>query len=191
MLSFDARSRSKLAFMGVLLTPVLAVQGVRLFFDSSAAPALAGASVTVPAPTAAPAPGPIPSAPAKPLTEQQRAAMVFARGLAPTGDIRSPFDRPDPAPVQAQAEPQPQTPAPVPAPIPDAAPKMTISGMIADEAGGLVSINHKLYRVGDEIAKGWTLVRIDSKSRTVRIRHADGREIELSPAQPSLRNSEP
>jgi hypothetical protein len=190
MLNLDSRARRKLTFLGVLLTPVIAVQGVRVFFASSAGPASASAATAQPGATPAPvAPSALASAPFRDPTAPQKAATAYLESLVLAPDLRSPFDRPDPAPTM-QITPSAVQPAPAPeAPAAEPVPRMAISGIIASAGSGIVSINHRLYRVGDEIAKGWTVTRIDAKQRLVRITHADGRQIELTPELPKLNDS--
>jgi hypothetical protein len=190
MLNLDSRARRKLAFLGVLLTPVLAVQGVRVFFVSSAGPASASAATAQPSTTPALiAPTPAAPVPVKEPSTPQKAAMTYLESLVLAPDLRSPFDRPDPVSTLTIA-PAAETPAPTPAaPTAEPVPRMTVSGIIASAGSGIVSINHHLYRVGDEIAKGWTVTRIDAKQRMVRITHADGRQIELTPDTPKLNDT--
>lgn len=170
MRSLDSRAKASLTWLGVMLVPVFVVQSIRML--SGGDTSSAKASIT---PDTAPV-----IAPAKPMTPAQREAVLWVRenGFKPIS--RSPMDRvlPPSAPAIAQAEPEV---APEPA-VPDDTPRdLRVTGMIGDDSGALVAINHKLRRIGDEVAPGWTISAINSRNRLVTLAHADGRTLGLEP----------
>ncbi|HVU63954.1 MAG TPA: hypothetical protein VHC70_08250 [Phycisphaerales bacterium] len=179
MLNLDSRSKSKLLWIGTLLTPAIAVQIVRFMIGGG--PADASAATT-------PAPLPITAAApenARPLSTAQAKAVGWLLSRKQTLGLRSPMDYPDALP-EPSAEPPPQErPAPPVATAsgPSRAPgSLTITALMSGGSpdDSIVSINHKLYHVGDEIVPHWKILGIDVPSRTVTISGPEGQSIELS-----------
>lgn len=185
MLNLDSRSRSKLVWIATLLSPVVAVQGVR--FITGASPSAASAAVSAAAPD-------MPALPAgdaaKALTPAQANALRWLQSRSGAAARRSPMDRPD-QPAEVETPPQPR---PAPAIIPDApkptdeAPRdLVLNGMIAGGPGGfsLCTINHRIRRVGEEVWPAWRITRIDGRQRIVVLSGPDGRTAILTPPTPS------
>ena len=109
-------------------------------------------------------------------------AWLMDQGAKPPK--RSPMDYPDAAQaVAAQPDANPDQPAATPTPeVPDDRPKdLHVTAIIGDGSRSLASINHKVRRIGEQIAPGWKIFSIDSKHRTVVLRHTDGRKLTISP----------
>lgn len=183
MLKLDQRTKTKAAWVATLLSPLIAVQGVRYLVIGEASPVSAGAAVSggqmMPA-TAAEA--------AKPLTAAQTKAAQWLASRTVALNLRSPMDMPDPVAPTPMPEPVVKVPeAPTPAPKDDDTPHHLVLTSILGGAGessrSLASINHRIYRVGDEVAPGWRLSAIDSKKREIVLSNSDGRSLTLTPPQ--------
>jgi hypothetical protein len=180
MLNLDSRSKHKLLWIATLLVPAITVQAVRLAIGGG--PAAASAATSLPAAPPTPAPSALIPEAAKPLSPSQAKALDWLHNRKQTLGVRSPMDRPDsitePAPTQA---PTPMAAAPTPS-APRTPGTMSITALMT--AGtvdtSIVSINHKLFRVGDEIVPLWRILAIDSRARTVTIAGPDGQSITLS-----------
>lgn len=182
MLSLDDRGRRKLIWIGALIAPTLAVQLVRLASDGG--PAAAPAAVPGGPESSE---GQAPAAKTRPLTTTQREAIAYLASHALPESIKSPMDSPDPQPVATtQAEPVIQTPATAPAETggPEPVPALRVHAIVGTRSEALASINHRLHRVGDEVAPGWRITAIDPRDRVVRLTHSDGRTAVFSPATP-------
>lgn len=187
MPAISPKTTAKILFFATLLAPALIVQLVRTGLGS--APVATAAAATQPAPaipqltTAAP----------PTLTDTQRRALAWVLAQPNTSPIRSPMDFPDPVPVViADPAPAPTVPANATVPAePLITPTFQITGMIgsAPNVGierALASINHRIYRVGDEVSKGWIVHEIDSRNRTVTLHGPDGRVVSVTPPKPEL-----
>lgn len=186
MLNLDTRTKSKLAWVAMLLAPVVAVQGVRTMFGVSATPSSASAAGigSQPLPVGAAAPEP-----ERALTPAQAAARTWLLSRSRTLQPRSPMDRPDPPVVApepvAAAEP---TPVPQPSrPMEVPLPTMNLTAMIASSSDNqpMTMINHRAYRIGDSVTPLWKVFAIDTKRRVVTLQGPDDRRVELRPPTPS------
>ncbi len=180
MFVLDSKTKSKLGLVATLLAPMIVVQGVRTFLGPGTSPAAASAAAS---PYADPA-APTSTIADRPLTESQLKALAWNAARELSLPLRSPMlEReiiPEPSPVrdvpavpvQREAQATPQT---------DASPSFTLTGMIAGEnhSGSLTTINHRVYRVGDQIIKGWTITEIDTRKRLVRIVGPEQQNIEI------------
>ncbi len=192
MLNLDSRSKSKLVWVVTLLSPVLAVQGVRTVFGISASPTGASAAAVGPLPAALGTPA---ADLEKLLTPSQTKAKAWAMSRARTLHPRSPMDRPDPIPSADPDRPPSVVEIRQATPIvrPDTAPPaMTLSAMVAGGKDGhpVVLINHKAYRIGDSVSLYWKIQRIDTRARVVVLSGPDDRTIELRPPTPSARRDD-
>lgn len=186
MPAISSKNKAKALFFATMLAPVLLVQLVRAGLGSSPASAVAATDAGAAASSA-------PAVPAKPLSQAQQKALSWIAAQPNTSPLRSPMDRPDPQPVIVH-EPTPPPVEPLLAPIvtqPFVMPTFNITGIIGVVSSdgieqALASINHRVYRVGDEVVKGWIVFDIDSRNRTVTLHGPDGRVITLSPPQPDL-----
>lgn len=184
MISLDSKSQAKLVWIGALLAPAIAVQGVRFLADAE----LSGAAAATPAQPAAQL---IVAPVATPLSPQQRAALDWLKQL-PTVADRSPMEKPrmplpEPTPDHAGEPEAPARPRiEPPAPGDDRPHHLKLSGMIGSDSDALAAISGKLRRVGDEPAPGWIIQQIDSRNRVVVLKHADGRVFTISPPTPSI-----
>ena len=171
MIALDTRTRSKLAWVAAMLTPIVAVQLVRLVTASMPQQATAApVQEAEPAPAAPPLP---------PLTNRQREAIRWLGSQSVQTANRSPMDRMEPQKIEIPPpEPKPIEQA---APADNSPPDLRLTGLIGDGKNALASIDHKLRRLGDTVAPGWKVVKIDSRNRQVVVRHTDGRELTLEP----------
>jgi hypothetical protein len=187
MMSLDSRSHARLLWVGALLAPAIAVQAVRFVADAEIAPASAG----VPA-AAIP---PIVLKPAEPpITARQKQALDWLSSRSNQLATRSPMFVP-PSPEEehshahAKSDPDHGPPAAQAAPptvVDDRPTHLKLSGMVGSDKEALAAISGKLRRVGDELAPGWVVERIDSRHRVVVLKHTDGRTFQISPPTPSL-----
>lgn len=185
MPALSSRTKSKALFFATMLAPVLIVQLTRSVLDTSPV-ATASASTQSTDLTR-----PLPAANAKPLDEAQRKALAWIVTQPSTLPLRSPMDRPDPAPIILPQEVTSTQPEPAPTPAAEKpTPTFKLTGMIATVAldhteKALASINHRIYRVGDEVISGWTVTLIDSRQRIVTLVGPDGRSVTLTQPQPA------
>ena len=187
MLNLDSRSKTKLVWVVTLLTPVLAVQGVRTVFGVSATPSGASAAVIGPLPATLGTPA---ADLEKLLTPVQTKAKAWAMSRTRTLQPRSPMDRADPIPSADPDRPPSVvvTSRASPTASPDTAPPaMTLSAMVAGGKDGhpVVLINHRACRIGDSVSPLWKIIRIDTRNRLVILEGPDDRTIELRPPTPS------
>jgi hypothetical protein len=124
----------------------------------------------------------------KALTPAQTKALAWIHSHQQVLNERSPMDRPDVVSAQIPSLPsdtfKETAPSPTPAPPVQGGNPLGISitGIIsgASSEQNIVSINHKFYRIGDEIAPGWRVVEIDARERTATLRGPEGQTIELA-----------
>lgn len=185
MLNLDQRTKNKAAFIAAAFAPLIAVQAVRYLVLGDAAPASAGAAVhagMLPPPA-------MPDGP-KSLTPAQVKAAQWLTSRPVALNLRSPMDKPDP--VAAAPEPitatTPSITTPEPQPVADDTPRhLVLTGILGgggESSRSLVSISHRIYRVGEEVVPGWRIGSIDGKKRTVTLTQSDGRTFELTPPSP-------
>lgn len=185
MISLDSRSHARLLWVGALLAPAIAVQAVRLV--SNAELTSAQAAAPQPAQHAAPVAPPAPT-----LSPKQTKALAWVNDGVPKLAVRSPMQLPPR--VEPKVDPDkpahdPDKPATAPlAPqvVDDRPTNLKLTGMIGSNGKALAAISGKLRQVGDQVAPGWTIERIDSHNRVVVLKHTDGRRFEISPPTPSL-----
>lgn len=170
--------------LAALLAPMVATFLVR--FGGSAGPRPASADLVMIDASSNPTATPFIDTPSitPTLTPRQAAARDwFARARTQVTD-RSPLIRPQP-PAKVQ---QPVT---EPTPEPDQQPRierpdLRVTGMITGGGVEYVSVNHKLARVGDEVAPGWRVETIDIVRGIAVIAHATGQTLELAVERPRL-----
>ncbi len=156
-------------WMGALAAPILAVQAGRLFGGSGVAPASAVPAYSDDMP--------VTIQPAQPATPAQAAAVKWVREVSNPKALRNPFDVPEPPPVIPQAHVESPVKPAAEAPRPPGVPQFRVTGLIGSGAAGIASLDHALFKVGSDIGAGWTLTGVDSRERSITIRHADGREV--------------
>lgn len=201
MISLDSRTKGRLIFACVLLTPVIAVQGARFIFGPQAAPASASAA---PVPGVPGVPAALVPPPIRAFTpSQQRAADWLVSRVSPAS-LRSPMDHPPPLsafnadrPPTTATSPTQLTEAPV-APTPEAAdrptpdlPKLTLTGLLVNGKTRVAALNHRIFRVGDTVVPGWRVARIDSKTRSVMLAGPDGKTAVFQTPPPTLNELPP
>ncbi|MBY0263254.1 MAG: hypothetical protein K2Q20_12980 [Phycisphaerales bacterium] len=198
MISMDSRTKGRLIFACVLLTPVIAVQGARFIFGPQAAPASAAAAQVPSAPGVPPTLVPPPIRPFTP--SQQRAADWLAARVSPES-LRSPMDHAPPLAAaiadRPLSAPGPQVQTPV-APTPETAdrpkpdlPKLTLTGLLVNGKTRVAALNHRIFRVGDTVVPGWRVARIDSKTRSVMLAGPDGKTAVFQTPPPTLNELPP
>lgn len=182
MLNLDSRSKSKMLWIGTLLVPAIAVQVVRFMLGDSG-PSAASAATPDPA-AVAPVVAATPEQ-AKPLSPAQAKAVAWLRSRPQTLGLRSPMDfADDMPPAEPEEEPtpalaiSPTAATPIPTRVPGA---LAITAIMSGGVdGAVVSINHKLYRIGDEIVPNWRILAIDARERTVTVQGPEGQSLLLS-----------
>jgi len=199
MIALDSRTKGRLIFAAVLLTPVIGVQGARFILGPQAAPAAGLAATTGSLPPGVPIS--LASPPLKPFTPaQQRAADWLVVRVSPVA-LRSPMDHaPDAAPpavVRAAPTDTNRVPTPETAPAkPDAdpafrLPKLTLTGLLVNGKTRVVALNHRIFRVGDTVVAGWRVASIDSRTRSVVLAGPGGRTVVLQTPPPTLNELPP
>ena len=174
MMRVDSRTRAKLCLIAVLLSPALVVQATRLLSNSTIATASA-----LPAST----PPPAATRGAHPLTQQQVAAADWLLTHFGKELMQTPMERPEPnlhptTAVNTQTTLTPPSPENI-----DLEPKhLKLTAMVGEGSSALAVLNHRLRRIGDDVAPGWKLTKVNSRLRSITITAEDGRTIEL--AQP-------
>ncbi len=88
-----------------------------------------------------------------------------------------PSDQASPFEMVVHAAPTPERPPEVPPPAVDG---FRLGGVFASSRDAVAAINGRLYRAGDQIAPGATLLSIDARARKATIRLADGRTLDLT-----------
>lgn len=169
-----------------LVTPVLAVQGLRLILGPSAGPATSSAGVVQPPPAV-----PQTDAPAqKPLTDQQKHAARWAAALDRTKSVTSPMlhviARPaDPVPTNITiTTPDNHAAGPI-RPIAD----LSLGAIMGSPESALALIGGKVRRVGAQVEPGWTIKAISVRDQTVLIEGPGGATVELhNTREPKLQN---
>ncbi|MDZ4685934.1 MAG: hypothetical protein SH850_12775 [Planctomycetaceae bacterium] len=184
MPQFDEQAKRKFIWVCAVLAPLAAVQAARFLGGSGLAAAPAATSSI--APTEDPA-TPAPAA-ARPLTHDQKRAIEFLRTFRVSDDFTSPMDSPEPVPTV-----EPEQTAVYDAPVKptalshsDALANVRVSAIVGRDAAAVAMIDHRLCRVGDEVAPGWRVQAIDARRRSVTLVHADGKVAALTP--PILRD---
>lgn len=168
-MSISYKGRDRLIWLGAVLAPIAAIQIARLFEVEPVRAASAAADVTVVAPMARPV--------LKPTAAQEKALAWIAK--QDRTRVRDPFA---PAPVAAADPVLHVQPLHVPEPEPEVreiAPAMELTGVMDGQRGPLASINRKIFRLGDEVAPGWTLESVDAREKSVIVRSALGNTLEL------------
>lgn len=206
MIALDSRTKNKLIFAGVLLMPVIAVQGARFVLGPDASPAATLAAVPTPVPNVPGIPSSLVPAPIKAFTPAQQRAADWLASRASPASLRSPMDHSEPAaapPVATRAPEPPRPPQGDDAPTPNAgegsepaaraaaAPRLTLTGLLVNGKSRLASINHRIFRVGDTVLPGWRLAAIDSKARSVTLLGPDGQRAVYQTPAPKLNELPP
>lgn len=158
--------------LGALLAPVAAVMFVG--FSDGAGPRSSQASVANP-----PAAVSVPLPPATIVAINEPSPSLTA------------FVEHQHAAIVGLASPMVQRPAPVATPMspaivvqPEAAPALDVpslrlTGVMTSANRRYASINHNLYKEGDEVQPGWSVRSIDGTTRRVVVEHTSGATIEL------------
>lgn len=176
-MALSRRAKSKLGWVAAAAGPIVAVQAARFMFGggpvgaSAAPPAAASQPTAIPA-AAVPQPGP--------LSEEQLRAIEWLSSRACSEAVsRSPMHRPDaPRPVARIDSPSAEKEVELP--------PLRLGGIIRRSTGAVASINNRLFSVGDQPVRGWTVERIDHEERRVIFRCDDGRAAELTSAGPRI-----
>lgn len=166
--------RSRCTGLMAIAAPLVLLQIARVV--TNAVPEHARGSVVAGAPALLPAV----ETPA-PMTMAQTRAVEWIRQTREDAIGANPFASPKIEPVVEA----PREPAVIQAPAQEAEtppPNLKITSFFGKGDGAMVTINRRVHKPGDEVAAGWTLKSLDPAARTVRIRHEDGREIEVSAA---------
>lgn len=172
-------ARRRLIPAGAVVAPIVLLQLVRSLLSTG--PAAAPAANYVP-PTVAPDTG-APKPQAVKLTPEQEKALAWLKDTAARTAMRSPMDFRAPAAiievhVLPDREPVP-TPAVTPAADPLPVPRLSLTTILKRQDGALAAINGKIYHVGDEVATGWKVTKIDRDDWAVTVTCEDGRTIEV------------
>jgi hypothetical protein len=159
--------REHLLLLALAAAPAVVVQGLRLTDLTS--PRVASATGATPVVAAADSPVGAPSA-----AQKQAALWIASMDDKP---LRDPFIAPaTPEPSDDSNTTQVVTAPDQTGPIATSrVPQFRLTGVIERGQKPLAAINGKVYRVGEEVAPGWTLTSVHGGERSVEIRHADGR----------------
>ncbi|QYU67063.1 hypothetical protein J4558_19200 [Leptolyngbya sp. 15MV] len=103
--------------------------------------------------------------------------MAWLKGLEPPEALRSPLDHASTRPKAIAIEARKPAPAAV-----DPLDGVTLSGVIGTGDGGMASIDGVLFKVGEEIRPGVTLVAVEPRQSAVVVRLSDGTERRLQRA---------
>lgn len=174
MNGLDQRTVQKLKWIGLAVLPVLAMQLSRAFVavgpsDAGAAPVSSGALAIQRA---------------IPLTQRQHEARLWMAQQQGKKVMSSPM-----APLPASSTPAPA--ATLDDSLPDdclpseaIAAELRVTSIMGDQHQGVATINHKLVRVGDKVAPGWSVRAIYPLGPIVILQNAEGRQIELTTQVP-------
>lgn len=111
-------------------------------------------------------------------TPEQVALASAMRGEAAAGFQRCPVVSRAPAQDdRSQSRPMPDEPSTGSKAA--GPPELTVSSIMSSKGEPCAMINRKLRRLGDEVAPGWWIERIDSSTGVVVIAHAGGQRHEL------------
>lgn len=162
--------RDHLVLLALAAAPAVVAQGLRL------------ADLTSPRAASAASTAPVAAAPQAPLGTPTPAQAKAAEWIA-TQDARSlrdPFVPPalpelDAAPSATQVVTAPEHATATPGRVP----QFRLTGVIERGQKPLAAINGKVFRVGEEVAPGWTLISVHGGDRSVEIRHEDGRVVSV------------
>lgn len=161
-------SKLRLVAAGLAVIPMLMLLGVRTVGVQS--PQTASARSTKQKPADAPMVNVRRS-----ISPEQAAVARFAAAQSADGPLLSPFlfDDPDkPAPItQIVLPPVPSKPE-TPKPAADTPPAVVLTALMLGNREPLAVINGKPYRLGAEIAPGWTLTSIDRQAASVTVTFA-------------------
>jgi hypothetical protein len=181
-MSLSPSVRRRLLPIAGLAAPVLALQVAQSLLAVGPSSAAGSSPRNYVPPSAVPVP-PAAKAPA-PLTPDQSRALEWLRAAGKGAAVRSPMEAaaprtPEPV-VERTPEPIVETPPTVAVKEPLPVPRVSLTTILnrPDDAGGAIAaINSKIYRVGDQVAPGWTLTAIDRDQWTVTLTCEDGRTI--------------
>ncbi len=160
--------------LAAMLAPILLLAILRL-----ATPAEAPASEFNPESGASLNPAKL----AETLHPRALAAGAYARLALQQPLGPSPFAMPASATATA-----PESSAPEAAPIPefiDPQPSLfALTSVMASNAGAVIVLNGRLFRLNDTPAPGWTITHIDPAARTATLDHEAGRRLTLTLTKP-------
>ncbi|MGE3106859.1 MAG: hypothetical protein AB7G11_04990 [Phycisphaerales bacterium] len=161
----DLSRSSRVPLLATILGPGLLVLAVRLL---AGGPASAPAGLSIAAGPGAALPGS--GGPgATSLTDRQSSALkwIAEHRLATAPVTESPMQTPAVLPDAKQSDSQPAKPRSAPADTADPLDQVKVSAIMGHDDTGLVSIDGKVFRLGDEIAPGWRLSHIDGRARRI------------------------
>jgi hypothetical protein len=141
---------------------------------------LAGFSPTPSAAPATPATETLPvTAPAPAITPEQLRARQWAEAQPVGPGLVSPLERGESARVEAPQhapEPEPLDPG-------DPLSGLTLKALLAGRNGALAMINGRIYRIGDEVRPGCTVLSIDAREDRIELSRPDGTTATLGRAR--------
>lgn len=169
MNGLDQRTVQKLKWIGLVVLPVLAMQLSRAFVavgpsDAGAAPVSSGALAIQRA---------------IPLTQRQHEARLWMAQQQGKKVMSSPME-----PLTASSTPAPAATLDDSLPREAIAAELRVTSIMGDQHQGVATINHKLVRVGDMVAPGWSVRAIYPLGPIVILQNAEGRQIELTTQAP-------
>jgi hypothetical protein len=157
-----------------LLAPVLVVQGFRAVSGWN----VADSSASVARPVEQAAPAPVQPAP---LSNQAKRVQEWLTARGPIDIKRSPMDHPPPVKAAQQPEPVEAEPAPDPKTVVKMPTnKYQLSAIVGGGSTNMASISGKIYRLGEDIETGWTIISIQPRRMIVVLSGPDGQVVELS-----------
>lgn len=164
----NTKLRVRLLQSAAVATPVVAIVIFKMVSGST--PDSTNAATATPAPTAATAAAPIPAA-----TPEQQRAKEWAGKQSPSTPVASPLTPPEARHTQVPGE---QPAAPVTPRVVGV--EYSLTSVLKARDSAIAAINGKLYKIGDQVKPGATLVAVDTVKFTARIQRADGSFVDLS-----------
>lgn len=177
-LTLSHTARGQLPWLLAAICPVVLVQAIR-FLGQSPLGETHAATIADPMSFVELVQPPPPESPA------QRAAIEWLRLNRVDSALtlrRDPFYilKEEPPAPQIVVLPTPIAPVVVTPAPPDPIPKFDVRSLVGNGSGAIARINHKVCRVGDEVAPGWTLLSVDSRARSVTLQDDRGRIIDVT-----------
>ena len=164
----NTKLRVRLLQSAAVATPVVAIVIFKMVSGST--PDTTNAASTTPAPTATTAAAAIPA----PTPDQQR-AKEWAGKQDPSASVPSPLTPPEARHAQVPGE---QAPTPITPRVVGV--EYSLTSVLKARDSAIAAINGKLYKIGDQVKPGATLVAVDTVKFTARIQRADGSFVDLS-----------
>lgn len=171
-MSSASMRQAKLASLGAVVTPLVALVLIRF----------AGPSQTVAATSPPVIDTPSLPTPGVPIREESgviASAAQYAQRLFEAGFSGAPFPVARPEPSASDTPPDPRAAVSSEANTAEEAPELQLSAIMARRNGAIAVIDGRIRTSGSEVAPGWVLETIDEPGRRIVIRSRAGRRLEI------------